>query len=137
MAAERLSRLIPMIDQHSSKRRHPRLEFRGTGIYWRLLLAFVIAIAILVGIIQNSQTIELKYLGWDLRTPLIVVLLGTIVATALAGTLIGVEWRRRRRRQLTEAEELRDLRGRFGEAATSTPTGHESAPSAPPRDPVQ
>jgi uncharacterized integral membrane protein len=88
-----------------------RREFRGTGLYWSLLLALVLGVAILIGIIQNLQPIELKYLVWDLHTPLIVVLLVTIFATVVLSTLVGVGWRRQRRRRLTEREELLVLHG--------------------------
>ena len=58
----------------------PQREFRGTGVYWSLLLGVILAIAILIGIIQNAQSVQLKYLVWNLSTPLIVVLLVTILS---------------------------------------------------------
>ncbi len=97
-----------------------RREFRGTGLYWSLFLGLVVAIAILIGIIQNAQSVQLKYLVWDLNTPLIVVLLVTIFASVLLTALVGVAWRRRRRRQLTDREELRGLRGRTPDPASTT-----------------
>ena len=97
-----------------------RREFRGTGLYWSLLLGLILAIAILIGIIQNSQSVQLKYLVWDLGTPMIVVLLVTIFASALLTALVGVTWRHRRRRQLTDREELRGLRGRISDAGSAT-----------------
>jgi uncharacterized integral membrane protein len=81
-------------------------EFLGTGLYWSLLLALVLGVAILIAIIQNLQPVELKYLVWDLHTPLIVVLLVTVFATVVLSTLVGVVWRRQRRRRLTEREKL-------------------------------
>ncbi len=97
-----------------------RREFHGTGLYWSLLLGLILAIAILIGIIQNSQSVQLNYLGWDLSTPLIVVLLVTIFASVLLTALVGVVWRHRRRGQLTEREELRGLRSRTLGAAVAT-----------------
>ena len=102
-----------------------RREFHGTGMYWSLLLGLILAIAILIGIIQNAQSVQLKYLVWDLSTPLIVVLLVTIFASVLLTALVGVTWRHRRRRQLTDREELRGLRGRISDPASvksETPT---------------
>ena len=32
-----------------------RREFHGTGLYWSLVLSLILAIAILIGIIQNSR----------------------------------------------------------------------------------
>jgi uncharacterized integral membrane protein len=124
-----------------------RRERRGTGVYGSLIVAFVLAAGIVVGIIQNLQTVELKYFGWDLRTPLIVILLVTILATAILSALVGAGWRRRRRRQLADREELmadrEELRGmrqqRQASAAESSASephpGQAAAPSAPPSPP--
>ena len=104
----------------STEDKTARREFRGTGVYWSLLLGLILAVAILIGIIQNAQSVQLKYLVWDLSTPLIVVLLVTIFATVLLSALVGVAWRHRRRRQLTEREELRGLRGHTSDPAPAT-----------------
>jgi uncharacterized integral membrane protein len=108
-----------------------RREFRGTGLYWSLFLGLIVAVAILIGIIQNAQSVQLKYLAWDLNTPLIVVLLVTIFASVVLSALVGVAWRHRRRRQLTEREELRGLRGRTPDSASKaseTPTLDQGQP---------
>jgi uncharacterized integral membrane protein len=97
-----------------------RREFRGTGLYWSLVLSLIVAVAILIGIIQNLQSVQLNYLVWNLSTPLIVVLLVTIFASVLLTALVGVAWRHRRRRQLTDREELRGLRGRTSDTASAT-----------------
>jgi uncharacterized integral membrane protein len=110
-----------------------RREFHGTGLYWSLLLGLILATAILIGIIQNSQSVQLQYLVWHLNTPLIVVLLVTIVASIVLTALVGVAWRHRRRRQLTDREELRGLRGRISRPASATPENADSRedPAAP------
>ncbi|MHB8490408.1 MAG: LapA family protein [Candidatus Dormibacteria bacterium] len=113
--------------------RSERREFHGTGMYWSLLLGVILAIAILIGIVQNAQSVQLKYLVWDLSTPLIVVLLVTIVASVLLTALVGVVWRHRRRRQLTDREELRGLRESSPDPASAkseTPT-LERDPASP------
>lgn len=109
-----------------------RREFRGTGLYWSLLFTLIVSVAILIGIIQNFQIVEIKYLGWDLHTPLIVVLLVTIFASVVVSVLVGVSWRRRRRRQLTEREELRELRGRNAPTASESPSPAVQSPPPPP-----
>ena len=88
-----------------------RRQFRGTGLYWTLILALVLAVAIVIGIIQNSQGVRLKYLAWAGSLPLAGVLLTTIVPTVGLTSLVGAVWSRRRRRQLTDPVELRELRG--------------------------
>ena len=88
-----------------------RRQFRGTGLSWTLVLALVMAVAIVVGIIQNSHGVRLDYLVWHGSVPLIAVLLATVVLTVALTSLVGVIWRRRRRQQLTDSVELSELRG--------------------------
>ena len=111
----------------------------GTGLYAGFIVGLVVAIGVVIGIIQNSQQVELKYLGWDLQTPLVVVLLVTILATVIVSAVVGLMWRHRRRRELGEREELRGLRQRQEAAAaqlaatqataTQKPEGPRSSPS--------
>src|ERR1700692_14509 len=117
---------------------HPpaRRERRGTGLYTSLLVAFVLAVGILVAIIQNLQTVELKYFGWDLRTPLFVVLLVSVLATAMLSTLVGATWRHRRRGQLGDREELREMRQRAKEPVAEPAVSQPPSPPAPPTPPT-
>ena len=94
-----------------------RGPFRGTGLYWTLILTLVVAVVIIVGIIQNSQAVRLKYLAWTGSLSLAMALLATIVLTVALTSLVGVIWRRRRRQQLTDSVELRALRGHAQAAA--------------------
>ena len=87
-------------------------QFRGTGVYWTLIPTLVVAVLIVIGIIQNSQGVRLRYLVWTGSLSLAVALLTTITLTVALTTLVGVIWRRRRRHQLGDAVELRELRGR-------------------------
>jgi uncharacterized integral membrane protein len=119
------------VTRQAGKQRPPR-EYRGTGLYAGVVVAFVLGVAIVIAIIQNLQTVEVKFLGWDVRTPLVVVLLVTILATLLLAALGGLGWRRRRRRQLGEQEELRMLRGRSVEPATGPAPVAQAAEAPPP-----
>ena len=87
-----------------------RERWRGTGIYWGLILGLAMAAAVVVGVTQNSQRVEVKYLVWEGQAALAVVLLATVVATVALTTLAGVVWRRSRRRRLTQRDELQSLR---------------------------
>jgi len=104
-----------------------RGQFRGTGLYWNLILALVVVVAVIIGIIQNSQGIRLKYLAWTVSMPLGVALLVTIVLTVALASLVGMMWRRRRRHQLTDSVELRKLRGQTQEQATAARGADASA----------
>jgi uncharacterized integral membrane protein len=113
-------------------RRQRGREFRGTGIYWNLLVAVALVAAILVAIVQNTQDVELKYLGWDVHTPLIVVMLVTIFVTAVFTGLVGFAWRWRRRSQLAKRAELEELRGQSRRPAGSALPAGAPPPAAPP-----
>lgn len=121
-----------------SANRRSKQEFRGTGLYVSFVLALVLAVLILIGIIQNTQSVTLSYLVWKISTPLIVILLATIVASVIISALVGVIWRRRRRRELTEREELRLRRGSGVEPVTpiaeSVHPDDASPQAARPRD---
>jgi uncharacterized integral membrane protein len=95
----------------------PRGRRRGSGIHWGLIVGLIMAAAVVVGVMQNSQRVEVKYLVWEGHASLAVVLLATVVATVALTTVAGVVWRRRRRRRLTQRDELQRLRA----GAPSTP----------------
>ncbi len=82
----------------------------GPGIRWGLIagLILIAAIAVLAG--QNTQDVTLNFLWWDGRAPLIAIILGTVVVAILFDEVVGFIWRRRRRRELAEKEELKRLR---------------------------
>lgn len=111
-----------------------RRQFRGTGVSWSSVLALVMAVAIVVGIIQNSHAVRLDYLVWHGNVPLIAVLLATIVLTVALTSLVGVVWRRHRRQRLTDSVELHELRARVrpAERTEGVPgTGDEAGSPSP------
>jgi len=118
----------------SAAGRRPRREFRGTGIYWSLIVVFLLTVAILIAIVANLQLVDFHYVGVSARAPLIVILLITIAATAALTEAAGVVWRHRRRTQLTRREQLRELRG---ERSQPQPSAAAEAVGAPPPPPVE
>src|SRR5487761_473617 len=113
-----------------------RREARGTGLYWTLVVAFLLAVGILIGIIQNLQAVEFRYLGWDLRTPLVVILLATVLAVLVLAELVGLLWRRQRRRRLADRHELLSLRERPAGSVVPTAAELENRPPPPPPPPL-
>jgi uncharacterized integral membrane protein len=99
-----------MENQRSGSRRGGRRQFRGTGLHWSLIAGLVLAVAILIGIIQNSQQVELRYLGWSGHVPLLVILLATVVLVVALDEVLGLVWRWRRRRHLNQRERLLEVR---------------------------
>ncbi len=84
--------------------RHPSDDtIRQEGRGWKFYVLAVAAFLLLVFVIQNSQSVKVKFLFTETETPLIVALL---IAGVLGG-LIGWAWPyvRRGRRQERELED--------------------------------
>lgn len=85
------------------------------GIPWGLALALVVAVLLIVFAVQNTQTVQLRFLVWETTAPLVIVVAVAVVAAIVFDELLGWALRRRRRRRLAEKEELRRLRERHKE----------------------
>lgn len=90
--------------------RDKQVEYLGTGFYigWAVILLFALVLLILA--VQNTQDVDVSFLGWDFAFPLFGVAIGAALAAVVLDELIGLVWRRRRRAQLAERAELRKLR---------------------------
>ncbi len=80
------------------------------GVPWGLALALILAVAIIVFAVQNTQVVELRFLVWQTTAPLVVIIAVAVVASIVFDEVLGWALRRRRRRRLAEKEELRRLR---------------------------
>ena len=84
--------------------------FVGTGLFWGLMLGALLTVIVIILAAQNTQQITLKFLPFEIGTPLIVVLLAALLVGVVLDEIIGWAYRARRRRTLTEKEELKRLR---------------------------
>lgn len=83
----------------------------GPGVPWRLALFLILAIVVVVFAVQNTQAVELHFLGWNWDLPLVIIILMAVVVTIILDQILtGLVTRRRRRRRI-EKQELRRLRG--------------------------
>lgn len=80
------------------------------GIPWGLAAALLLAVAIIVFAVQNTQVVELRFLIWKTTAPLVVIIAVAVVASIVFDEVLGWALRRRRRRRRAEKEELRRLR---------------------------
>lgn len=87
-----------------------RPAWRGTGLSWAVVVGLVLAAVVVLGIAQNSQLVEVRYLGWAGQVSLAVLLLVTILATTALTTIAGLVVRRRRRGRLNQRGELKGRR---------------------------
>ncbi len=83
----------------------------GVEIPWRVTLFLLLAILVVVFAVQNTQSVELRFLGWSWELPLVIIILGTVVVSVLLDEVLGGIIKRRRRLRRLEREELRRLRG--------------------------
>jgi uncharacterized integral membrane protein len=84
--------------------------FRGTGVSVALVVGVLIAVLAIVVAVQNTDDVNVDFLGWEVDAPLLAVILTAAVAGVLLDEILGFFWRRRRRRHLADRAELRRLR---------------------------
>lgn len=88
----------------------PDRVFVGTGVFWGLIVGVVLALVVVILAAQNTGTVTIAFLGWDFSTPLIVLILGSLLIGIVLDELFGLVYRKRRRRTLRDREELNRLR---------------------------
>ena len=88
----------------------PERVFVGTGLFWGLIVGFILAVAVVILVAQNTGAVTIAFLGWDFSTSLIVVILGSLLIGIVLDELFGLVYRKRRRRALRDREELKRLR---------------------------
>jgi uncharacterized integral membrane protein len=89
-------------------------ERRGresTGIAWGAILLMLGIALVVVFSVQNTDSVPVRFMWMEGQFPLAIVILITVGAVILITELIGVSYRRRRRRRLQDREELRRYRG--------------------------
>lgn len=103
----------------------PERVFVGTGLFWGFIVLILFLLAVVMLAAQNPAPVQFRLLTFTFRTPLVVIILGTALVTALLTELIGLAWRSRRRRALSERAELSRLRTNHsaGDRPLDRPTG--------------
>lgn len=96
--------------EKAAPRAEPERVFVGTGLFWGLIVGVILALAVIVLAAQNTDTVTITFLAWDFSTPLIVLILGTLLIGLVVDELLGLVYRKRRRRTLRERDELKRLR---------------------------
>lgn len=77
-----------------------------------MIIGALLVIATLVVLVQNTDDVPFEFLWFDVDLPLGVLLLVAGLIALASGELIGLLWRRRRRRVRTMRRELDELRRR-------------------------
>lgn len=82
----------------------------GPGIPWLLTLFLLLTAAVVVFAVQNTQDVQLQFLGWSWRSPLVILILITVVVTVILDEVLGGMIKRQRARRRREKAELKRLR---------------------------
>jgi uncharacterized integral membrane protein len=82
----------------------------GVGIPWGVIVLFGAIALVVVFAVQNTDDVAIRFLWMEGDFPLSIAILATAVVSVLIGELIGVVYRRRRRKRSAEQEELRQFR---------------------------
>ena len=83
--------------------------FVGTGLFWGLIIGVVLAIGVLVLAAQNTANITVTFMAWDFATPLIVLILGSLLIGVVLTELFGLVYRTKRRRTQRDRDHLQRL----------------------------
>ncbi len=100
---------IPAASETSDPVPDPERVFAGTGLFWGLIIGIVMALAVMVLAAQNTDTVTVSFLVWEFSTPLIVIILGSLLIGIVLDELFGLVYRKRRRRTLRDRDDLKRL----------------------------
>ena len=90
---------LPIEDEAPKPQKHPG------RIRWGLIGALLLLALIFILSVQNTQAVEVRFLGWSSEEiPLSLVILGTALGAVVLDELFGFAWRVRRRRRAKAKE---------------------------------
>lgn len=80
------------------------------GVAWGGVFFFILTILVVVFAVQNTDPAPVKFLWWEGRFPLAIVILATAAAAVIITELGAIVYRRRRKRRIADKEELKQYR---------------------------
>ena len=80
------------------------------GVPWGLIFFLALSVLMAVFAVQNTQDVELEFLGWSGEFPLIMIIVGVFVTAVVLDEILGTILRRRRRIRRLEKQELEHYR---------------------------
>jgi uncharacterized integral membrane protein len=92
----------------------PATEATGpdSGFSWSLAVFLLIGLGFVVFAVQNTDDVDLKFLSFEFRIALPLLIVITALIAVIADEFVGLVRRRRRRRRMAEKEELKRYRGK-------------------------
>jgi uncharacterized integral membrane protein len=95
--------------EHSQPSAGRQRIYAGTGLSWGFVALLVLVVAVILLVVQNTDRVRVEWAFWDFEASLAGVILVVMLAAVLVTSLVGLAWRRSRRRTLTERERVRLL----------------------------
>lgn len=83
--------------------------YAGTGLPWGYVVLVVVAAAVILFVVQNTDRVRVEWAFWDFDASLAGVVLVAMLAAVILTSLVGLAWRHSRRQTLTERERVRVL----------------------------
>jgi uncharacterized integral membrane protein len=100
----------PHRDDDPKARPAPEVVSVDAGIPWGLIFFLILSVLMAVFAVQNTQDVELEFLGWSGEFPLIMIIVGVFVTAVVLDEILGTILRRRRRTRRLEKQELERYR---------------------------
>lgn len=80
------------------------------GVPWGMIFFLVLSVLMAVFAVQNTQDVQLEFLGWAGEFPLIMIVVGVFAVAVVLDEVLGTILRRRRRTRRREKQELKQYR---------------------------
>lgn len=82
----------------------------GNGFPFGLIMFLILSVLLAVFAVQNTQDVELEFLGWRGQFPLIMIVVGVFATAVILDEILGAILRRRKRVRKQEKQELEHYR---------------------------
>ena len=106
----------------------PTVEYRGTGFYVGVIAAIVITAGLLVLAVQNTASVTVEWLWFEISAPLFAWIIGAALLAVAVDEIVGVVWRARARTRLSRiAARAEPDNGGPAAPAETTPADPEQA----------
>jgi len=98
------------IDPEEAPSAAPEITHSGSGVAWGAVIMLLGLALLIIFAVQNTDPVAVEFLWLDGNYPLSLVILITVAVVVLFVELLGLLFRRRRRKRHAERQELKRFR---------------------------
>lgn len=91
----------------------PTTIYKGSGFRWSMLFGAILLTIVIILVVQNTGTVDFKFLQWKVSAPLAAILLGTTLIAVIIDEIVGYVIRIRRRKLKQQLAELKELKAQL------------------------